>query len=68
MYQQIEVFDLVTCAWVGCKLEDIKQGDRFRMFKPNGEQVKDNHGLNEWTARHNAGYSHSSWFVTIEKT
>jgi hypothetical protein len=40
--------------WVDIKPIDIKAGDRFRMFEPNGTPVIGPHGTTSWIASKDA--------------
>lgn len=64
--RKVEV-KLFTGEWYDVTMSSVLEGDTFRMFEPDGSQVKDEDGKTEWVALHDSYLSPSDiWTVDIE--
>ena len=62
---------MVNGNWIGCEFEELKKGDRFRLFEPDGTLVRDKESnylflatSNPWSVGH-GNYSIAS---EVDKT
>lgn len=44
---------LINDKWIDIEFKNIKEGDKFRLFEPDGTIVKDNDGNTEFIATSN---------------
>ncbi len=51
--------------WIRTELEDMKKGDRFRLFTSDGKQIIDNKGKNEWIASSEAYMKMGDWVINV---
>lgn len=51
--------------WIQTEFEDLRQGDRFRLFESDGERVVDDKGRNEWIASSNAFMKLGDWVINV---
>ena len=58
--------DGVYYEWEQCRIKDIKKGEDFRMFEPDGLQVKDEYGHYAWRAAKDAYLKEDGlWHVDV---
>lgn len=61
--RKCEIF--VDDVWKEIKFEELKKGDKFRLFEPTGEPVADDKGGLEFITAGDA-YVTTAWTVDIE--
>ena len=51
--------------WIQTEFEDLRKGDRFRLFESDGERVVDDKGRKEWIASSSPFMKMGDWVVNI---